>query len=70
MAPGDGRPGPHPQEGGRLVSSDEEFAEYVISLPRVLSAEEVEALERVRTQRHGEYLNHHLSVHHCLESRH
>jgi hypothetical protein len=52
------------------VSSDEEFAEYVRSLPRVLSAEEVEALERVRTQRHGEYLNHHLSVHHCLESRH
>ena len=58
------------RRGGRLVSSDEEFAEYVRSLPRVLSAEEVEALERVRTQRHGEYLNHHLSVHHCLESRH
>ena len=54
----------------RLEAALKLAAEYVRSLPRVLSAEEVEALERVRTQRHGEYLNHHLSVHHCLESRH
>lgn len=50
--------------------SDQEFAAWLRSLPRVMSPEEVDQRERLRDITRGEYLNHNLSVHRYSESRH
>lgn len=51
--------------------SDQEFAEFLKSLPREKSEAEVEDIERQHDAERGLYIPHGLSVHHLAdESRH
>lgn len=53
-----------------LVVVDERALAEHLRASRSTSEREVAAVETVRSITRGEYLNHHLNVHHVEESRH
>ena len=52
------------------MSTDREFADYLKSLARTMTAEEVGAAVQSRDAELGEYISPELSVHHYEEARH